>query len=177
MKKPLILWGGTDIDARFYSKQRSKFADSPNTIRDDREYTSLSTAEYSETPVVGICRGAQMICAYNGGELYQHSEGHNQSHDIWTNDGQHFADVAADHHQIMIPKGKDFVILAYDKRPTKVWLDDEHTAVISVVPEVVWYPSTKMLAIQPHPEWEVGKTNFVEWINNFMKSVEIDYEF
>ena len=31
-------------------------------------------------------------------------------------------------------------------------------------PEVVWFPEIQGLAIQPHPEWMVSNSKFVDWV-------------
>lgn len=111
----------------------------------------------------------------NGGSLYQHSKPTNQSHDIETTGGM-FHNVAAGHHQIMRPSG-NYEILGWNPEPTLVWINDELAVMVSNTAEVVWWPDTKCLAIQPHPEWEDTTTPFNHWINNVMKRLEIDYEF
>lgn len=183
---PLVLWGGTDVDSFLYGEKHSKYSQQPNHSRDDVEWVQLEQAVIHKTPVVGVCRGAQLICAFNGGKLYQHSEPKEQNHSIkvalkgegaWgTTPTKIFQSVSAGHHQIMRPAG-NFVLLGWNPEPVKVWVSDDKTSMEPATAEVVWYPDTKMLAIQPHPEWASKNDPFVKWVNNVMKELEIDYEF
>lgn len=168
--KPLILWGGVDIHPDWYDRPPSKFLQQSNHLRDKHEFELVEDAVKNGIPCIGVCRGAQLLCIYNGGELYQHSEGHNQSHMIYTLDHKRFV-PAADHHQIMYPKGLDYVVYAYDPRSTKVWIDDNTTKELACVPEVIWYPKTKCLCIQPHPEWENEDSPFVAWCNSLIEKL------
>jgi putative glutamine amidotransferase len=65
----LILAGGTDIDPRRYNglpKQDYRY-DLP---RDQLELEWLARAERLNLPVLGICRGAQLINIHRGGDLH-----------------------------------------------------------------------------------------------------------
>lgn len=196
MKKPIVLWGGTDVDSFLYGEKRSKYSQQPDHSRDDVEWVQLEQAVIHKTPVVGVCRGAQLICAFNGGKLYQHSEPKEHSHSVEvvvhhvldnedpiTHEPNELYEtteiiehVSAGHHQIMRPAG-NFILLGWNPEPVKVWRTDDDMVLEKNTAEVVWYPDTKMLAIQPHPEWAGKNDPFVKWINNTMKELEIDYEF
>ncbi|WP_153930000.1 gamma-glutamyl-gamma-aminobutyrate hydrolase family protein [Limosilactobacillus walteri] len=67
----LILSGGHDIDPRLYGEESlPKIGD----IWPDRDYFDmllLREAEKQHKPVLGICRGAQLINVAHGGSLYQ----------------------------------------------------------------------------------------------------------
>src|SRR5512139_2001888 len=102
--KPLLLWGGTDINPDIYFEEPLPTTDKPDISRDSREIVAVVEAIDSGKPIIGICRGAQLLCALNGGKLDQHNPKHRgNSHPIFTHDGKILYDVAADHHQIMIP--------------------------------------------------------------------------
>lgn len=184
MKKPIVLWGGTDVDSFLYGEKHSKYAQHPDHSRDDKEWMMLEQAVLHKTPVVGVCRGAQLICVFNGGKLYQHSEPKEHCHSIVVNDSTFgyvydekvFQNVTAGHHQIMRPAG-NFHLLGWNPEPVMVWANDDENFLERDTAEIVWYPDTKMLAIQPHPEWGVKGDKFVEWLNGLMRDLEIDYEF
>lgn len=174
--KPLILWGGEDVWPGFYGADPHPKAGPFNPERDIREVRLIKAAMALDQPIVGICRGAQLLCVANNGSLWQHSLGHNQAHDIITKDLEVFKDVSADHHQIMRPEGK-CEVLAYAEGPTIAYGATDKQVVLARVPEVIWWPETKCLGIQPHPEWEPKGSAFVQWINEVMKEKGIDYEF
>ena len=164
--EPLILWGGTDISPSIYEQEPLTFTQKPDLTRDLKEIQQIHLALSENTPIIGICRGAQLLCALNGGSLYQHSIGHNYSHGIETFDGK-LIEAEADHHQIMKPSG-DFKLYAWSNHSTEVWLNEKQTEFITKTPEVVWWSKTKCLAIQPHPEWEGKNSLFKTWINDLI---------
>lgn len=169
--------GGTDIDPKYYDENPGKFTQPPDTIRDIKEFAAVNRAVQEGQPVVGVCRGAQLLCVANGGTLHQHTVPLEDNHSITTNKGVVFEQVAADHHQIMMPKG-DYIVLAYNPQSVRIY-NTECTEYFNRknTPEVIWYPDTKCLAIQPHPEWMDSTHPFNVWLNNLMKELEIDYEF
>ena len=165
--KPLILWGGEDVWPGCYGADPHPKSGPFNPKRDVNEIDLVKAAMALDQPIVGVCRGAQLLCVMNGGTLWQHSLGHNNNnHGLVTRDG-YINSAAADHHQIMRPDGK-YELLAWDDTPTHVYgeKDTDNPLVIARVPEVIWWPETKCLAIQPHPEWEDKDSPFVKWINN-----------
>lgn len=169
----LILWGGTDINPQIYEQILLPQTDFPDVKRDVHEIAQVNNAIFKGEPIIGVCRGAQLLCALNDGSLYQHSIGHNKSHSLWVNNVENYSDefeienVAADHHQIMRPKG-DYIIWAYSEHDTEVWDENGERSVINFVPEVVWWPETKCLAIQPHPEWMTKEHPFNIWLDKLI---------
>lgn len=176
MKEPLLLWGGVDIDSSLYEEPRHPKTQIPNRERDFEELDKIKTAVRLKVPIVGICRGAQLLCVYHGGRLHQHTEPILQNHAIETKEGLLFRNVASDHHQIMIPPEGGETI-AWNPFDVKIFQPDMTFYPLSPTPEIVWFEETKSLAIQPHPEWEQEKTPFVHWINKFLYEKGIKYEF
>jgi len=68
----LVLTGGGDIDPALYGAPRHVRTQSPNNARDVVETKTLVAAFERNIPVLGICRGSQMINAAFGGTLHQH---------------------------------------------------------------------------------------------------------
>lgn len=69
----LIIGGGTDVDPQLYKCDRLEnyLYDHP---RDEMELAWLKTAEDKNIPVLGICRGAQLMNVARGGSLYMDLE-------------------------------------------------------------------------------------------------------
>jgi gamma-glutamyl-gamma-aminobutyrate hydrolase PuuD len=176
VQKPLVLWGGVDICPSIYNEVPGKWTQKPDKDRDYREITAVNEYINEGLPVVGVCRGAQLLCAINGGTLYQHTEPLRQNHSIETKDGNLFAPVTAGHHQVMSPKG-DFILYGWNPSLIKVFRENGDYFHVQNSAEVVYWPKTKCLAIQPHPEWAKENDPFVYWINKLMKELEIDYAF
>ena len=70
----IILTGGDDIDpARFNGESHPKVG-KPDALRDECEITLTKLAVAEKKPVLGICRGIQLLNVALGGDLYTHVE-------------------------------------------------------------------------------------------------------
>lgn len=68
----LVLTGGADIDARLFGHAPHPEADPPDEARDRAELLLLRAALAMDLPVLGICRGVQLMALAYGGTLHQH---------------------------------------------------------------------------------------------------------
>jgi putative glutamine amidotransferase len=68
----LVLTGGRDVDPAMYGQQAHPATDAPARDRDAWEFTLLQEALRRGLPVLGICRGAQVLNVALGGTLHQH---------------------------------------------------------------------------------------------------------
>jgi putative glutamine amidotransferase len=68
----LILTGGRDVDPAAYGHQAHPTTDEPDTQRDTWEFALVGAALRRRLPVLGICRGAQVLNVALGGTLHQH---------------------------------------------------------------------------------------------------------
>lgn len=68
----LVLTGGSDISPSIYGQPRHPRTQSPFPQRDLVELKTLEAAFNRGIPVLGICRGSQLINAAFGGTLHQH---------------------------------------------------------------------------------------------------------
>lgn len=67
----LLLCGGGDIAACHFGEEQSPLAGAPNNERDAFELLLMRLAVEMKKPVVGVCRGLQIINVALGGTLYQ----------------------------------------------------------------------------------------------------------
>ena len=67
----LLLPGGGDMDPKFYGQERLPACGEPNLLRDAAEPLLLRAFLAADKPVLGICRGIQVLNAVLGGDLYQ----------------------------------------------------------------------------------------------------------
>lgn len=66
----LLLPGGGDIDPKYYGEDMAG-SDKPDRELDKAQWDVLDAFVKAKKPVLGICRGMQLINVYFGGSLYQ----------------------------------------------------------------------------------------------------------
>lgn len=155
----LVVWGGADIWPGFYKKNLSPMGNGGHTPsrRDVVEWAMMARAKNLGIPIIGICRGAQMLCALAGGYLMQHITGHGGNHEVVTNDGHSFQTNSL-HHQMMVPKSRDgtdvpheLIAWVPELRSTVYW-DEDKKVDHNQEPEFIYFNAVKGFAIQWHPE-------------------------
>ena len=130
----LCLEGGADVTPSLYGHENTHSHNNPN--KDDHSFSLASCAHYHlGIPVVGICRGSQVINVFNGGTMKQHISGHGGSHDL-VYEGETYR-VTSTHHQESVPN--------LDER--FVWRAPDGVC------EAALYTDKKMLGVQFHPEY------------------------
>lgn len=67
----LLLPGGADVNPAIYGEERSEKCQAPNAIRDGAEPLMLKKFLETGKPVLGICRGVQLMNAALGGTIIQ----------------------------------------------------------------------------------------------------------
>jgi putative glutamine amidotransferase len=83
----LLLSGGHDIHPRYYGQEIVEGANvEPYPERDEMEFALLRAALERDMPVLGICRGLQVINVSFGGTLIQDLPGHRKLSDHATKD-------------------------------------------------------------------------------------------
>ena len=67
----LLLPGGGDMDPKFYGQERIPACGEPNLLRDAAEPLLLRAFLAADKPVLGSCRGIQVMNVVLGGDRYQ----------------------------------------------------------------------------------------------------------
>lgn len=152
----LLLPGGGDMDPKFYGQARIPACGEPNLLRDAAEPLLLRAFLAADKPVLGICRGIQVMNAALGGDLYQDIKPfeHLPHNDHW-----------AKVHTVTVRRGTLLSrILGQD---TVLVNSQHHQAVDRVAPgftlaalsedgivEAIEKPDARFcLGVQWHPEW------------------------
>ncbi len=102
----LLLPGGWDVDPELYGEPKDEKVGPIDRELDDAELRMFEQARRRELPVLGICRGQQVINVAMGGTLVQHLDehdvrGHGRSHlahSIHVDPGSELAKAAGEHH-------------------------------------------------------------------------------
>lgn len=152
----LLLPGGGDMDPKFYGQERIPACGEPNLLRDAAEPLLLRAFLAADKPVLGICRGIQVMNAVLGGNLYQ---------DITPFEHLPHNDHWAKIHTVTVRRGTLLSrILGQD---TVLVNSQHHQAVDRVAPgfalaalsedgivEAIEKPDARFcLGVQWHPEW------------------------
>lgn len=156
-KAELIFFtGGPDVSPSYYASPEPVGVHTYcNPHRDAYEMQLAHWAIQQNKPLLGICRGAQLLCVKAGGNLAQHIEGHqHEDHRILTNEGLEFLE-SSDHHQMMLPGDTDHELIAWTERRSGTYLNGYGKEIpnIEVEPEIVHFPKIRALCIQGHPEY------------------------
>ncbi|MQY14022.1 putative glutamine amidotransferase [Streptomyces sp. RB5] len=72
----VVIAGGPDVDPSCYGAKRAPETGPPAVERDAWELALIRAATAADLPLLGICRGMQLMNVARGGTLTQHLEGH-----------------------------------------------------------------------------------------------------
>ncbi|OJZ67345.1 gamma-glutamyl-gamma-aminobutyrate hydrolase [Mycobacterium paraffinicum] len=153
----LVITGGYDLDPAGYGQRPHPSTDRPRADRDAWEFALLRGALDRGLPVLGICRGAQVLNVALGGTLHQHlpdvlgHDGHRAGNGVFTKlpvrtvAGSRLAALVGEstaalcyHHQAIDKVGEGLVVSARDS---------------DGVVEALELPGDSfVLAVQWHPE-------------------------
>lgn len=155
----LLIPGGIDVDPRFYHEDPSALLGSIDSAMDLFWIHAANYALEHKMPVLGICRGLQLVNVAFGGSLYQdlsymnpghmlHSQNQNRDqliHKVTMDPDSHLASIIGPepvytntmHHQCVKEPGKGLRITA-------------HTA--DGIPEALETADGQFILVQWHPE-------------------------
>ena len=163
----IIFTGGEDFDPSYYNEYPIPQMGTVNATRDKFDLTLLSLAAERGIPILGICRGIQLINIAFGGSLYQdlpaqyadksirhrQSQPNNEaSHSVTVENHTVFADIVKDrmlmvnssHHQAIKDVARGFRVAGKSS--------DNIVEVIEKIDNKNW-----ILGVQFHPEMRVTR--------------------
>ncbi|MFT7624231.1 MAG: putative glutamine amidotransferase [Myxococcota bacterium] len=159
----LLLTGGADVDPGSYGEEARGWSGQPE--RDAFESALIDVMRARKAPILGVCRGLQVLNVAMGGSLLHdivtdrpqcHIHREQERYDglrhpltvapgSWVSDlygGRTEVDCNSIHHQAINQLGTDLAALA--------WSDDG-------LIEAIWAPADRWTrAVQWHPEWDPG---------------------
>ena len=104
----VVLTGGSDLDPELYGEEAHDETLGIVRLRDDAELALLKAALGRDMPVLGICRGIQVLNVGMGGDLEQHLEGHRHDppgefmeHDVAIEPGTKLAEMLGERTTVM----------------------------------------------------------------------------
>ena len=74
----VLFAGGDDVDPKHYGEEIAFDNVQTTPLRDDFELALAELLKNDSRPILGICRGEQLLNVAFGGSLYQHIDGHRQ---------------------------------------------------------------------------------------------------
>lgn len=165
----LVLTGGDDIDPTLYGEQILNDTVKPAPERDVGEPRLLRMAEEKDLPILGICRGAQIMNVYFGGTLYQDIPAQLSTSVKHSMEKPYIRTC----HDCLVTPGSP--LAAWTGREKIEVNSHHHQAVKDVAPglaamgvcsdgvvEAIWKPDAKFIcAVQWHPEkiWGIEESS------------------
>ena len=149
----VIIPGGTDIDPALYGEENVDSRDL-NKALDSFEYEVLETAKKLKKPVMGVCRGMQLMNVFSGGSMIQnidnchlheavmgidrvHSSKVDKDSFLYKIYGKEILSITSAHHQAVKEPGECFRVVQYS--------DDG-------VIEGIQHKELSWIGVQWHPE-------------------------
>ena len=172
----LIITGGADINPLLYSKSVDKSVKNIDSKRDKLELKLLDIAVKKELPILGICRGMQLINIYFGGTLHQDIAKLNLKYPhknsvfpikkikilkdtkLYKIVNKTTIYVNAIHHQSVDKLGKNLRVNAYDKN--------------KIVEGIESIDKNFLIGVQWHPEYIFYKRESKKLFSSFVRAVK-----
>ena len=173
----LLLPGGADIEPSLYGREREEKCGKPNELRDKNEFGIFNAFVKTGKPILGICRGFQLINVVCGGTLYQDIA------DIKNCSHSDFLKRAKPVHKITVTENT-LLCKIFDK--TEVGVNSLHHQAVEIVGENLTVSAVSedgfvegielnnhpfCVAVQWHPE-HMSKTDLLQQklFNEFVKN-------
>ena len=155
----ILSGGGSDVAPRRYGQEPHPATAAEEPGRDDFEMALARGAKARDIPVLGICRGMQLLNVAYGGTLHQHLP------DVLDHDGHRVLPAAFAHHEVQVQPGSlaavatgnrtETVLSHHHQGPDRIGDGLEVTARSSIddTAEAIEDPAARfLLGVLWHPE-------------------------
>lgn len=163
----LLLSGGDDVDPSLYDKDLAGAID-PSISSDRSDLSYLAAARSLGLPILGVCKGLQIINVAGGGTLHQHTWSDDGNHPPRPDDSIESADAfLANRHRVTLADGS--LIAKVIGKPSITTNSLHHQAADRIgrdlvvtgraddgTVEVLEHSDGRMLSVQWHPERMAG---------------------
>lgn len=149
----LLMPGGVDIEPSRYGQKTDPQCGKIDLARDKAEWWMLDAFLPTSKPVLGICRGCQVLNVYLGGTLHQHIPGHSDFKN--RSKGTHTVTVAPGSLLASLTKAETLTVNSMHHQAADTVAPCLRATAVSEdgIPEAVEMPGHPFfLALQWHPE-------------------------
>lgn len=163
----VLFSGGADIEASRYGAVNQADDDAPELERDEFELGLFKCASERQLPILGICRGLQLVNVAAGGTLHQHVPEHagftsppaTLLHSIELEDGSVLGSIYGAEHQVNSLHHQTVATVGAGLRVTA-----SHDGSV----EGIEHESLPIVAVQWHPEMLPTRSNdpIFSWLVN-----------
>lgn len=156
----LVLPGGGDIDPMRYGQSPSPEVYDVNPVQDNLDFTVASAALARDIPILGICRGMQLLNCMFGGSLHQDLHPTTTTHGTMSRDGAEWS-----WHRVDLRPGSPLALASETETPRVA--SAHHQGIKRLgqglileatapdgLPEAFSTPNGLVQAVQWHPEAE-----------------------
>ena len=174
----VVFTGGEDVSPALYEQPKHPKTYT-NPDRDVQEMKAFDEAFHAGKHMIGICRGSQFLCVMSGGILIQDQQNPSFFHKIDTYDGKQI-EVTSTHHQAQYPwrlPQHKFKVLGWSKHASAYHHGGDGEELVDAriegnkEVEIAYYPHTKCLAIQSHPEMVFADYNLKPRVKQYIDYV------